>query len=349
MGFAAIKVKTSDFFRRVVFAPRVIQTQIISSSTAKAKGTHFATLLDEYSHWLEASGLMSSTVWDYTRRVKFFFKIAEITDIEELTEELVLRVFEDRKYSPITRRMRLCALRMFCELAKIKGILTTNPIYETRLGGKHARAAETRIPNVDLKKIDIAICADDMNEGNVKDMVSCRKTQADMATKLVLATGIRHSELRNICGSDIDTSKEPHDILITIRGKGARNRVVSLNKNIMLCTQICALKSKVGKERLFYKLPVTSFGRDIWKSTTKLLGMRLSPHQLRHCCAHNWCYEHKLSITSICSMLGHTNIQTTHKYLDRRKSRALQEISSLNQYRMQKVCSPGMDAGINTI
>lgn len=325
MGFAAIKEKTSFLIRKLSPKIRLVQLEIPSLNTSISGGTNPASLMEEYCEWLELSGNLPSTVYDYRKRINTFFTLADIDSVQQLDEASVLRQFDAGSYSPRTRAIRLCALRSFCEFAKSKGILSHNPLKDTKMGGRHTKSAPTKIPEIDLKKIGKVLDAKDYGSGRV----DCRETQSSIAVKLILATGVRHSELRNICGSDMDMSSDSNNLLIKIRGKGARDRYVPISKKSLLCAQLWALKAKAGtNKRLFYLLPASSFGKDIKLATEQLLGTKLAPHQLRHYYARYWYYERKISITAVSIILGHSSIHTTQRYLDQRQAKAFEEMRS---------------------
>lgn len=133
--------------------------------------------------------------------------------------------------------------------------------------------------------------------------------------------GLRISEALALMPKDIDTVSGTVRVL---HGKGDKARVVALDPQSLGCLQRWLDKRTElginGRNRIFCTLqggPVsTAYVRGLMKRLTRKAGLekRISPHSLRHTFASE-CRSENIEIGTISASLGHSNIQTTVRYL----------------------------------
>lgn len=157
---------------------------------------------------------------------------------------------------------------------------------------------------------------------------------------LALQTGLRASELINLCRCDIVTGAGAH---IRCEGKGRKQRGTPLRQETVKVLEIW-LKERAGtdKDPLFPTVRGTKLSRDALegivrrhtlsasRSCPSLIGKRVSPHVLRHSTAMELLH-HGVDQTVIALWLGHESVETTKVYIHadlRLKERALARVTA---------------------
>lgn len=140
--------------------------------------------------------------------------------------------------------------------------------------------------------------------------------------------GLRISEALGIRSSDYN----PNEGTIRVIGKGNKMRVVGLDTQTKLNLDLWVSKRKelgingAGNPPIFCGISKMNFGkpiqsvyvRNLLKRLAQKAGIekRMSPHQFRHSFAHDLLNE-GIGLQHIQISLGHSNIATTSKYLQR--------------------------------
>lgn len=139
--------------------------------------------------------------------------------------------------------------------------------------------------------------------------------------ELMYATGLRVSELVNLCINDIDFN----DNYVRIFGKGKKERIVPIGNGTtkLIYDYVNIYRNSLLKGYLTDNLFISSYGKGITrqgffkilKQTAKDQGITkdFSPHTLRHSFATHL-LEYGADLRSIGEMLGHENIKTTQIY-----------------------------------
>ncbi len=212
---------------------------------------------------------------------------------------------EERNLAPATVKRRLACIRaMFSRLLR-RGRVPANPFASVELRIR----LPTRLPRC-------------LGAGEVRAMLraaemACSTTR--LATLLLLATGLRVSELTAIRLGDIDIEQRA----IRIFGKGSRERQVFLADNGMtdMLQRYIAAKHPSGRpaDKLFVNtlgLPaISSCIRRRIKTLANLGGLarKVTPHMLRHTAA-TALIEAGVDIRIVQRLLGHQTIATTQIY-----------------------------------
>lgn len=140
-------------------------------------------------------------------------------------------------------------------------------------------------------------------------------------------TGVRVSELLEIKCSDIQDCSIPGKSSISIYGKGRKERVVPLWKDTALYVQRYIETNDISeKDYLFankngHRLTRSGVRARIniitQKVSDEILSLReknITPHSFRHSVAMNL-LQAGVDISTIAIWLGHSSIETTHKYM----------------------------------
>lgn len=145
---------------------------------------------------------------------------------------------------------------------------------------------------------------------------------------LLYDTGIRLSELINLCLDDLDRK---HGV-VTVMGKGAKERRVALGQNCLrhLCYYLdkhrpdeaeLAEWGSAGEGHLFLsetRQPLTKNGMEMLfkrlKARSGIIGKRISPHIFRHTFAMNYLIKSNDPF-SLQELLGHEDLTTVLNYI----------------------------------
>jgi integrase len=125
---------------------------------------------------------------------------------------------------------------------------------------------------------------------------------------LAIHTGLRRSELANLKVGDIDNVRR---ILIVRQGKGAKDRVIPLSTRMV--DKLGAYMQTRGKDDSVFGLAPASISGMI-KSFARKAGVDIHTHSLRDYFATSLA-EEGATIREIQSLLGHTNLTHTERYV----------------------------------
>jgi len=144
---------------------------------------------------------------------------------------------------------------------------------------------------------------------------------------LLYNSGVRVSELLSIKCSDIKNSDIPSRTSVKIYGKGRKERIVPLWKNTSVYIQKyiknnhlngndVLFKNKNGDEltRSGVRFRINVIVKEAEKETKALTEKTVTPHTFRHSVAMNLLAA-GVNISTIAHWLGHSSIETTHKYM----------------------------------
>jgi integrase len=155
-------------------------------------------------------------------------------------------------------------------------------------------------------------------------------TEDYMFTLIGLFTGMRRAEILNIKGKDIDMDTG----LIRVDGKGGKIRHCEMNDEIKELLDIFPL---APGEKLFKK----RFHLDRWLRVVDGLGLndgiksndriwRVTPHTLRHTFG-SWLGQDGVDLLVINRLMGHSNIQTTMRYIKLAKRPGISAVANLSR------------------
>lgn len=171
-----------------------------------------------------------------------------------------------------------------------------------------------------------------LSQREVKRLLSQPDTQKPIGRRdkialgLCVAAGLRREEAVAVQFTDIEClpMKQTFRTIINVKGKGAKDRSVPILES--LAKDIEAWGSEVGNDglvlrslgrgnRLGDSLTAVSLFRLVTKYGKRIGKPELAPHDLRRTYAQLG-YEAGVPITQISTLLGHSSIDTTMRYLN---------------------------------
>lgn len=249
-------------------------------------------------------------------------KPVERLDIQDISYDLVLAFLDfleqDRGNVPRTRNARLAVIHSFFRYVAFSDPLAV-ALAQRILGIGPKRTVKFVVGFLQPPEVDALLVAPDRHTA---------QGRRDHALLLFLVrTGARASEAIGVNAADLSL-KSPRQVLI--QGKGSKQRVVPL------ATDLAAVLSDLLDERGIFgsdKAPVfvdakdkrlTRFGLThivrravsvASKHVPSFKGRSISPHTFRHTTAMRL-LQAGVDLAVIRAWLGHSDIQTTHQYLE---------------------------------
>jgi integrase/recombinase XerD len=161
------------------------------------------------------------------------------------------------------------------------------------------------------KQADRAITAEKyLSKSNLELLQVVKLTKKQRALVFFLAyTGLRISEAINITLDDIKRSNDNNVSIIRVIGKGNKERFIYA-PNIL----IEAIKlAYMPQNNLLININRQSAYKTIRGAMSKI-GLKLSPHSMRHTFATNAIKEGKRSIKAVAKQLGHSSTNITNDF-----------------------------------
>lgn len=218
----------------------------------------------------------------------------------------VMELMGPRKYTPVSVRRKLAALRAYFALQKREARRPDNPAADVP-----PPKAPKRLPQV-------------MSEPEVVTLLGARRAGKsdfqrlrDVAMmELLYASGIRRAELVGLNVSDVDLERRTMRVI----GKGNKQRMVFLN--VAAAEAIRAylgVRPRTTDEALFVSRRKSRLShRQAWvifREFAQLSGLtkHVTPHVMRHSFATHL-LENGVDIVTIKELLGHESLATTQIY-----------------------------------
>lgn len=224
--------------------------------------------------------------------------------------------------APTSRARRLSALRQLYKFLSSEGIVAEDPAFGQR-GPKRDRALPKTLS---IAEVDQLIEAARRRTLHAKGRDRLRALRLHCLIEMLYATGMRVSELVSLPRSVVDGD----DRVLTIRGKGGRERLVPLNAAARSALQTYL---RIGQEedgsmaamvRTRWLFPSKSaeghltrqrLAQDLKELAGEagLAADRVSPHVLRHAFASHL-LDRGADLRAVQQLLGHADISTTEIY-----------------------------------
>jgi integrase/recombinase XerD len=247
--------------------------------------------------------------------------------------------------APTSRARKLSAIRQFFRFLLGEGLCKSDPcsaIDSPRLGRP--------LPKIlSLAEVETLLQTAKGASENAEEGIGRRRAlRLYAALETLYATGLRVSELialpRNVLTAD--------DRVLTVKGKGGRERLVPLNETAQgaLQAHLAAVRAdeREGKRASVWLFPSSGgehltrqrFGQEL-KALALAAGIepaRVSPHVLRHAFASHL-LERGADLRTVQQLLGHADISTTQIYthvIEERLRRLVEEHHPLAQARLTK-------------
>jgi integrase/recombinase XerD len=251
-----------------------------------------------------------------------FLKHYDYNSIHQV-DLIALNKFRDAllaEYSVKTTSMTLGTIKVFFKFLMAKGVINRN------------EASLVKLPRLDTRDQKTEV----LTEREVSRMLEVVYATEDkfqmhslkIMTLLLVNAGLRCDEIAHVKLSDIDV--QDGRAVVNIKGKNSRFRFITLHQNVtnevMLSIKALNIKPSEyllqGQDRAGNTVDGKALSnRAIWNRVTKLaeragINRPISPHSLRRTCA-TLLYKRAVPIEVIQRILGHENVATTHRYIDK--------------------------------
>ena len=242
-----------------------------------------------------------NTIASYLRDVAAFLQWYD--DDPETIQEMTLihykRYLNQKEKSVITANRKLASVNAFCRYLYEAQILPE--VYAVKLTKSRDKPQYKGVPMLELRILRESI-------------ISSGNTLHVCIIELLLATGIRVSELTGLTLSDIALSEQS---CIRVMGKGSIYRTIPLNDAATAAlAEYLIVRGNAGTDRLLLgqRGPLGRGAVEIILGNYgKALGIKVTPHRLRHSLAYQL-IKSGVAMTTIQQILGHESILTTNLY-----------------------------------
>ncbi len=288
------------------------------------------TLKDFIYYLAVEKGLAKNTLESYERDLKGFLSYLQkeaVGGVEEIKRSHILG------YMAHLRSKGLAASTVSRSLASIRSffhfLLKERYVQENPANDMESPKQEKKLPKVlSMSEIDFLLNQpDESKTSGIRDKAML---------ELLYATGIRVTELIDLCLNDVNTESG----YIRCLGKGSKERIVPIGTLAIQKVKdyIGKGRPKMVKELNEQALFVNQHGHRLtrqgfWKILKKYgrqagINKEITPHTLRHSFATHL-LENGADLRSVQEMLGHADISTTQIYtqVSKRKLRDVYERS----------------------
>lgn len=315
--------------KRVAFRGRTdaeVEQKMIDFKAKQERGPLFSEVAEQ---WKEQHfpTLSPSTAKGYKASYKRAVERFSSMPIKELTPadvDALLQRMANQRYARKTVANQLLVVNLICRSAVLDGYIRTNP------------CVAVRVPK-GLKHVQRQLPSDE----ELQAVKEGWNLPGGLLPYLILYTGCRRGEALALTHKDIDRKKK----IITINKSVCYSdqspfiktpKTAAGTREIILLDKLAAvLPLGIGDTLLFPgpdgKIMRESTLKNRWTRWQKLVGVTLTPHQLRHGYA-TMLFEAGLSERDAMDLLGHADIKMTHNiYTHIRKSRKSETAAILNR------------------
>ncbi len=266
--------------------------------------------LENYLEYLELEkGLAENTLLAYGRDISDFLDFMQ-EDISRTKINAYIYDLKEKNYSPSSIARKIASIKGFFRWACANNFYKTNP-------------AEFLEQQKLSKRLPKVLTLDEINFIFKENLTVPER----LIVELLYGCGLRVSELINLEIQNIDTKAK----FLRCLGKGSKERLVPLNKNIiavlkeyyLIRDEIICSKNIQTKKILVHENGKNYTRQDIWrfiKAQGKLLHKSISPHTLRHTFATHL-LENGADLRVVQELLGHSDVSTTQLYTHISKKR----------------------------
>jgi integrase/recombinase XerD len=302
---------------------------------------------ERYVRWLlVARDLSPHTVRAYGSDVAAFERhLGARALVHEIDHDRVMAFIEAQRAAGLCStsiRRRASGLRGFCNWLLHSRLLDADPWAGATVAVGRPRKLPRLVPTQDLDRLLVALQATAaIGDGCRPHAVLDRPHEATtlLAVALMVATGLRVSEVASIRCPDIDLASRS----LRIVGKGRRERQVFLTNDWINTLTSAYLQTRAALginhthllfNRLHAPMTAPAMRARLSKAAQDAgLGARVTPHMLRHTAATQL-IEAGVDIRYIQRLLGHASLSTTEIYThvsDRALKRVVSEADVLGR------------------
>lgn len=271
-------------------------------------------LIDMFIAEKRVEGRSEATILNYTKQMKYFQVFLEGRAVVELNREDVkdYRLFlinSGRKASSVNTAMRI--VKSFYNFLLHERYIDLNPFHG--------------IASVDEGKREVVV----LQEGEPVDLISVIDNVRDRAmVKLLLATGLRAIEVRNLKVSQLELD-------LTVIGKGNKERTIPLQCQVLDEVLEYVNSRDIRSEYVFCNQKGGILGestiRTIIKKYVRKAGLpeKISTHKLRATYATTL-YDRDVDVMMMKELLGHESLETTNRYTKINREKKREAIDGIN-------------------
>jgi integrase/recombinase XerD len=282
----------------------------------------------EYVRWLVVTrDLSPHTIRAYDADIAAFERyLGASAPVADIDRDCVVSFIEELRATSLSSRSlrrRSSGLRGFCTWLVSRQLLDADPWLGVTIAAGRSRTLPRLVPASELHRLILVLRARaaDANRMGACEGVLARPHESTtlLGVSLMVATGVRVSELVSIMCHDIDLAARA----VRIVGKGRRERVVYLTNEWLtnLTESYLTTRNALGiehKQLLFNRRrdPLTAAAmrsRLARAARDASLSLKVTPHMLRHTAATQL-IEAGVDIRLIQRLLGHASLGTTEIY-----------------------------------
>lgn len=223
--------------------------------------------------------------------------------------------------APTTIKRRASGVRGLCKWLVARGTLVADPWAGVSVSTGRGRKLPRLVPNDSLDQLLVSLreSAGIPEEQMPAGLEQPHESTTLLAVALMVATGVRITELVSIRCQDIDLARRT----VRIMGKGRRERLVYLTNDWITDLTVTYLRGRVQygiqHDRLLFNRRFAPLTAPAMRSRLSKvardasLGVPVTPHMLRHSAATRL-IEAGVDIRLIQTLLGHASLSTTEIY-----------------------------------
>ena len=292
-----------------------------SSSMTRSPQGDRARHISSFLQMLEAErGAAVNTLDAYRRDLEDFsaFIASEDQSFDAVTRKDIQSYIQHLSRSDMaaaSRARRLSAIRQFYKFLTAEGVVTTDPS-----DGIAGPKRERPLPKVlSVAEVDRLIAAAQLRTEGLEGRAQFRALRFNCLLEILYATGMRVSELVSLPRSVL--KGDPR--VLTIKGKGGRERLVPLNPAARAALDLfVSVSGRHDNSRWLFAsksaeghVTRQGFALDL-KALAEEAGIdpeRVSPHVLRHAFASHL-LDRGADLRAVQQLLGHADISTIEIY-----------------------------------
>ncbi len=322
----------------------------MSPAKGSSRGTGASELALFIDMLMAERGAAAHTVEAYTRDLSEFlaFLAAKGKEAKTASAEHLrgfLASLASRGLAPTSRARKLSAIRQFFRFLLAEGIRADDPC-----SAIDSPKLSRPLPKIlSLAEVETLLkTASDASEETTEGLARRRALRLYALLETLYATGLRVSELISLPRGVLTAD----DRVLTVKGKGGRERLVPLNEAARkaLAAHLAAVgedevKGKSASPWLFPSSGGQHLTRQRLGQELKALALaagiepaRVSPHVLRHAFASHL-LERGADLRTVHQLLGHADISTTQIYthvIEERLRRLVEQHHPLAQAHLTK-------------
>lgn len=262
------------------------------------------------------------TTGAYKKDLHQFIEITESQKIHiETIDKEIIRSYLSKindNYKPKTLKRKIATLKSFFNFLEREDKITYSPFRKLRIKIDRSQDLPKVINETSLSRI-IKYSYIEQKKFNPRSKAYIETTRDICVIELLFSTGIRVSELCNICPSEIDLKNNK----LVINGKGNKQRLIPLcEKNLL---KILKEYTHLYRDTLHHSIsfflnrdlrPLSDQSvRRIIKKYSLIAGVteNITPHMFRHTIA-TMLLENGVDIRNIQILLGHSSLSVTEIY-----------------------------------